>query len=488
MSFFEWGKRFEFLLHRKNQIEDLESEMRFHQELRAAKLEREGLSGEEADYAAQRRFGNKTLIKETSVSMWSWMWLDDAVKDLRHTGKMLRQNLLFSGIAVLTLALGIGANTAIFSVINTVLLRTLPVHDPQQIYYLHVLPGQPDGAGNTGNGDSSFSEYVFEQLRTRRHVFSNLAAYVPAGINKITVRSGATPEEAAVDMVSGNFFSGLGVSSVCGRTLAMADERNHTDVAVLGFGFWNRRFARNCSVIGQPLFIKGVPFTIVGVAARNFAGVESIPTDAWIPLQKRPEFNAWGSAGENYYAAPRWWCLLLIGRLAPGVTPVRAQAMLDPAFQHAAYEHLGGKPRKGETPRKLALVPARGVGQSQDGIEKPLYVLLAMVGLILFIACGNVAMLLTARNAARRREFSIRLAIGGSQVRLFRQLLAESLILSQWAPCLGGSSLSLPQECWPPGDKSSSASPRTGVCCSLRSASQSLLGSCSALLLFSPRF
>ena len=437
MSFFEWKKRFGFLLHRTSRAEDLESEMQFHRELRAAKLEREGLSAKEADYAAQRRFGNKTLIQETSVSMWGWIWLDDAVKDLQYTGRILRQNLLFSAIAVLTLALGIGANTAIFSVINALLLRALPVHDPQQIYYLHVLPGQPDGAGNTGNSDSSFSEYVFEQLRTRQQVFSSLAAYVPAGINKITVRSGATPEEAAVDMASGNFFAGLGVGSVCGRTLTMADERNHTGVAVLGYGFWNRRFARNCAVIGQPLFIKGVPFTIVGVAARSFSGVEGTPTDVWIPLQKRPEFNAWGSAGENYYAAPKWWCLLLIGRLGPGVTPARAQAMLDPAFQHAAYEHLGGKPQKGETPRKLALVPARGIGESQDGIEKPLYVLLAMVGLILLIACGNVAMLLTARNAARRREFSIRLAIGGSQVRLFRQLLAESLVLVAMGAVLG---------------------------------------------------
>ncbi len=338
---------------------------------------------------------------------------------------------------MLTLALGIGANTAIFSVINAVLMRTLPVEDPQQLFYVHVLPGQPEGAGNTGNSNSSFSEYVFEQLRAQHQAFSSLIAYVPAGFNKIAVRAGATPEEAAVDMVSGNFFSGLGVRSTCGRTLTMADEKDHAGVAVLSYGFWSRRFAQNCSVIGQPLYVKGVPFTIVGVAARRFSGIESNPTDVWIPLQNRPELNAWGSAGDNYYAAPNWWCLLLVGRLAPGVTPARAQAMLDPAFQRAAYEHLGGKPRKGETPRKLGLIPARGIGQDHDGVQKPLYVLLAMVGLILLIACGNVAMLLAARNAARQREFSIRLAIGGSQVRLLRQLLAESLLLVALGALLG---------------------------------------------------
>ena len=369
--------------------------------------------------------------------MWRWTWLDDAIKDVRYTGRILRQNLLFSAVAVLTLALGIGANTAIFSVINAVLLRALPVYDPQRLFYLNVLPGQPNGAGNTGNSSSSFSEYVFEQLRSQHQALSSLAAYVPAGFNKIAVRSGTTPEEAAVDMVSGNFFSGLGVRSICGRTLTMADEKDHSGVAVLGYGFWNRRFARNCSVIGQPLYIKGAPFTIVGVAARSFAGVESNPIDVWIPLQKRPEFNAWGSAGKNYYAAPNWWCLLLIGRLAPGITQAQAQAMLAPAFQRAAYEHLDGHPRKGEAPRKLALVPARGIGQDHDSVQKPLYVLLAMVGLILLIACGNVAMLLAARNAARQREFSIRLAIGGSQLRLFRQLLAESLVLVACGALLG---------------------------------------------------
>lgn len=356
-------------------------------------------------------------------------WIDDVAKDVRYTWRMLRENPLFSLVAIVTLGLGIGANTAIFSVTNVVLLRTLPVHNARQLFYLNVLPGQPDGAMNTGNSQSSFSEYVFEQLRTQRQAVSGVFAYVPVGFNKVAVRSGAAPEEAAVDMVSGDFFSGIGVSAICGRTLNMADEKNHAGVAVLGYGFWNRRFAQNCSAIGRALYVKGVPFTIVGVAERSFFGVEGSPTDVWIPLQKRPELNAWGAEGDNYYAASNWWCLLLLARVAPGVTQTRAQAMLQPAFQRAAYAHLGGKPQKGERPRKLVLVPARGIGQEQEGLEKPVYILLVMVGLILVIACGNVAMLLAARNAAREREFSIRRAIGGSQIRLFRQLLAESFVL-----------------------------------------------------------
>lgn len=431
----ELARRFSFLLHRRREIDDLDSEMRLHRELRAAKLRAEGSTHDEAERKAKLHFGNQTLLKEASGEMWSWNWLDDLIKDVRYTGRILWNNPVFAVVIVLTLALGIGANTAIFSVTNAVVLRSLPVHDPHQLFYLRVLPGQPDGASNTGNSDSSFSEYVFEQLRGQRQTLEVLA-FVPAGFNKIAVRTGQNPEEASVDMVSGNFFSGLGVRPACGRVLSMPDEKDHAGVAVLGYGFWSRRFARNCSVLGQTLYIKGVPFTIVGVADRSFFGVEGRPTDVWIPLQKRPELNAWGSEGENYYAAPKWWCLMLLGRLAPGVSVARAQAILNPVFQRAAYEPLGGKPRKGETPRKLAFVPARGIGQFQ-GVEKPLYVLLAMVGLILVIACGNVAMLLAARNAARRREFSLRLAIGGSHARLFRQLLAESFVLTTAGALLG---------------------------------------------------
>lgn len=434
--FREWARRFGFLFHRRERIEDLEAEMRLHRELRAAQLRREGIATGEAECAAARRLGNTTLIKEACQDMWGWIWLDDAIKDLRFTARTLRHNALFTAVAVLTLALGIGANTAIFSVINAVLLRTLPVQDPKQLYFLHVLPGQPDGAHGTGNPTSSFSEYAFEQLRTEHQAFSSLAAYVPAGFNKIAVRTGGTPEEAAVDMVSGNFFSALGVHALCGRTIAMRDEQDHTAVAVLSYRYWNRRFAGNCSAIGQPVYIKGIPFTIVGVAAKNFEGVESVPIDLWIPLQNQPAFNAWGSAGPNYYSSPNWWCLLLVGRLAPGIKPEKAQAMLEPAFQRAAYEHLAGHPREGEQQRKLQLIPVRGIA-GHDEAEKPLLVLLAMVGLILLIACGNVAMLLTARNAARGREFSVRLAIGGSQMRLFRQLLAESLVLVVAGAVLG---------------------------------------------------
>ena len=295
-----------------------------------------------------------------------WSWIDDLGKDVRYTFRSLAVNPLFAAIAVLMLALGIGANTAIFSVTNAMVLRTLPGRDPQRLFYLHVLPGQPDGASNTGDSESSFSEYVFEQLRTQHQAFSNVLAYVPVGFGKVSVRVGNTPEEAAVEMVSGDFFSGLGVAAVCGRTLTLADEQQHAGVAVLGYGFWSRRFAQSCSVLGQTVYVKGVAMTIVGVANRSFFGVEGKTTDVWIPLQKRPELNAWGMQDDYYDADDNWWCLMLMARLAPGVTVKEAEAMALPAFTRAAYAHLGGKPHKGESPRKLELTAARGAGRARE--------------------------------------------------------------------------------------------------------------------------
>jgi predicted permease len=424
-------QRLKIWWRRDEQFADLEAEMLLHRQLRAEKLAAEGMPEKEAAVTADRLFGNTTLLKEDSRNMLTWNWLEDLRKDLRYSLRSLAANPLFALVTIMTLALGIGANTAIFSVINAVLLRGLSVQHPEELVYLRVLPGQPEGAEQTGNnGDSSFSESVFERLRTHHEVFSSLIAYVPLGGNKIAVRIGPIPEEANVEMVSGNLFSGLGVTTVCGRPLTLDDEKNHSPVAVLGFGYWNAHLASTCAVVGQSISIKGASFSIVGVAARGFTGTEPSPTDVWIPLQKSSSVNAWGASRKSFYESPDWWCLSLLARLAPHVTPQQAEAQLAAPFKRAAYEFLGGHPKKGETPSKLQLALARGLGEQADDYRKPLYLLLSIVGVILLIACGNVALLLAARNAARRREFSIRLAIGGSQGRLFRQLLTESLLLS----------------------------------------------------------
>jgi len=362
--------------------------------------------------------------------------LDDFWQDLRYASRLLRSTPMFTAVVVLTLALGIGANTAIFGVMNVVVLRLLPVPEAGRLVYVRTT-GFPNGTNNTGAGDASFPVHVFERLRLERDVFQDLTAFVPMGLDKVAVRYGSEPEEANANMVSGNFFSGLGVRPLCGRMLAPDDETSHTQVAVLSYDFWRRRFGENCAVVGQALQVRGVSFTIVGVAASSFIGVDRAKaTDLWVPLQDRRDLNAWGMQRETFYRSPNWWCLMMIGRLAPGVSEKAAQSKLNPVFQQAAYAHLG-KPAEGERPPTLSFRRARGISDLRQAYEEPLRWLLAMVGLVLVIACGNVAMLLVARNDARQREFSVRMALGGGRARLFRQLLTESLLLVSAGAALG---------------------------------------------------
>ena len=353
------------------------------------------------------------------------------LQDLRYGFRMSAKSPAFTAVAALTLALGIGANTAIFSVMNAVVLRFLPVPNPQQLVYLHGR-GRPSGTLQTGDDDLSFTEYTFEQLRTQGRAFSELMAFVPVGIGKVPVRYGNEPEEAAADMVSGNFFSGLGVAAARGRTFTPEEESQHALVAVFSYNYWTRRFARDPAVVGRTMYIKGVPFTVVGIAARDFLGVEpESKTDIWIPLQNRPDLTAWGQStqdGQTLYGSHNWWCLMLIGRLAAGVSKTQAQAELNPLFQRTAYEGVG-TPKPHEEPPQLYFTSARGIESLREGYEQPLTLLMAMVGLVLVIASTNVAMLLVARNATRQREFSLRMALGATRLRFFRQLLAESLLL-----------------------------------------------------------
>jgi len=325
------------------------------------------------------------------------------LRELRYATRQLYHSPWFTATVVLTLALGIGANTAIFSVMNAAMLRNLPVPNPQELAYLHVPSGQPNGAGNTGNSTTSFSEPVFEDLREDHRAFADLIAFVPLAIGKTAVRFGDTPEEVEGDMVSGNFFSGLGVSLARGHGFTVEDEKAHSQVAVLSYAYWTRRFSRNPAILGQTLFIKGNAFTIAGIGPEGFFGVEpGQSTDLWIPLQSRTDLNAWGSAPENntLYGTPTWWCLELIARLAPGVSASQALAEITPRFQRVAYTGLSAPDPK--VPKvTLAFQSARGIGglDSDGNYRTGVTILMALVGLVLVIACTNVAMLLVPRKA-----------------------------------------------------------------------------------------
>ncbi|HJX97102.1 MAG TPA: ABC transporter permease, partial [Candidatus Acidoferrum sp.] len=419
---------------------ELADEMESHLQLHMVDNLRLGMSPAEARREAIMKLGGIEQTKETYRARRGLPLLETTFQDCRYALRLLQKNPGFTLVAALTLALGIGGNTAVFSVMNSVLLRSLPLPRPEQLVYLVLPNGKPDGAMNTGDDSTSFSEPVFEQLRTDHAAFSDLMAYIPLAIGKTAVRIGQDPEEAEADEVSGNFFSGLGASFVRGRGFTLEDETAHAPVAVLSYSYWTVRFGRSPSAIGQTIYVKGVPFTIVGVSGQGFYGVEpGLSTDLWIPLQNRPELNAWGeppSEDSTLYGSPKWWCIRLIGRLQPHVTSPQAIAMLDPAFQSSALIGLGTVDPKTPKPT-LALAPTEGIQGIRDDYAQPIEILMTMVGLVLVIACANVAMLLVARNSARQREFSLRLALGAGPGRLLRQLLAESLLLVAVGAALG---------------------------------------------------
>jgi predicted permease len=365
--------------------------------------------------------------------------LDTILQDLRFGFRQLRRTPAFAIIAVVTLALGIGANTAIFSVMNAVLMRALPGANPDRLVYLHYRD-QPERSSQTGYDDASISEPVFEQLRQSQRVFADLMAFVPLSAGKIGIRFGNDLQQGRGDMVSGNFFTGLGVTLVLGRSLTLDDEKKHAQVVILSDSYWATRFARDRNVIGQTLYIKAIPFTIVGVAAPGFTGLERrTAVDLWVPFQDRPDLKPWGASPQDQvsmYGSPDWFFLMMIGRLNSGISERHALAQINPLYRNVIEQTLGKQTKK-DTKIELYFTPARGIEGLNSDYKQPLYMLMGMAGLILVIACGNVAMLLIARNSSRTREFSVRIALGGSRGQILRQLLTESLVLVAGGVLLG---------------------------------------------------
>lgn len=362
-------------------------------------------------------------------------------QDLRFALRQLRKSPGFTFVVVLMLALGIGANTAVFSVMNAILMQLLPVSHPESLTTVRLAQGfsPPPGTG-TVDANTTFPEVAFEALSQRTDVFQDLVAYVPLSFSGSTaVRHGDLPEQAEGDEVSGNFFSGIGVRLALGRGFSLDDERDHAPIAVLSYDYWTRSFARDPSIVGQTIYVKGIPMTVVGVTAQGFQGVEpATKTDFWIPLQTRPELNAWGApvASNSLYGTPTWWCLRMMARLRPGVSPLQAQQALAGTFGQVIQQTLGTiNPRVWKP--LLDFVPVRGIAGYDREFREPVWILMGLVALVLFIACANVAMMVQARNTGRQREFSLRLAVGARRASIFRQLLCESFLLVASGAALG---------------------------------------------------
>jgi predicted permease len=424
-------RMFRFFRRRRSD-RDLTREIAAHLNEERAEYIARGLAPQEADRFARIKFGSARRVHEDLWYQNSLAFLEGILRDLKYALRSLAHAPGFALTVILIMALGIGANTAVFSVMNAVLLKSLPVADPGRVVYLYI-DGQPDGANNTGNSDSSFSWPVYDAFRHQDHALSEVMAYVPLSFDgKTAVRIDASPEVAEGDMVSGNFFSGLGVRMARGRGFTSNDEQQHAPIAVLSYNYWTRRFSRSPEVLGKVLFVKGVPLTIVGISAQGFEGTEGGESvDFWIPLQSRAELNAWGNPatdGKTYLAQPAWWCLRLLARLAPGISQKQAHAETQTVLAQSAFIGLG-RPHAGQKPPVLTLQPAKAFPGYADSYGTPLKMMMAMVALVLLIALSNVVMLLIARNANRQREFSVRLSLGAGRTQLFRQLLTESALL-----------------------------------------------------------
>jgi predicted permease len=433
-----WLSRLYNALHSRRLDDDLEDEIADHIQRRAAQLTDRGLRADQAQRQARVRFGNPTRMREESRSVRLWASLEGTLQDIRYAWRGMRKAPVFAATAVLSLALAIGANSAIYSIVDAAILRPLPVNRPDQLFLLAspaiTDPGMPAGEERESFSYPEFKEYCANTKGIARLGLFSYSRQVEAQ----PLKAGASIERVNLAFVSGEAFSMLGVGPAIGRLFSADDDRlpPGRPTVVLGHDYWQRRFLADPSVVGRYLKLGDKAYEIIGVTRKGFFGVDPGQfIDVWLP-------------GTQYdpgaLTNPGWHWFRILGRFAPSTSPAQVQARLQPAFHRFQREMIG---------RYMSIPPAikrqflqseirvrralSGASQFRQTFSRPLWIVFGVAAGILLIACANVASLLLARSTARAAEMAMRVSLGAGRMRLFRQMLTESLTLSLTAGAAG---------------------------------------------------